>query len=328
MEMLQVLQWRPSLLPLRRASVSFRRERCSISVSSSLETSVGGGGGELTARERRQLRKERREGSANWREEVEDRLIKKPKKRKASWTEELNLDNLALLGPQWWIVRVARTNAHETVERISRALVRNFPDVAFKVYYPTVREQKRLKNGSCTTKLRPISPGSVFLHCVLNKEIHDCIRECDAVGGFLGFRVGNTKRQINRPKPVGTNDMEAIFQQVREEQEIADQAFEEQKEQKKSLVIDSEADADNTSKVSRQSRKDARFIKNSLLVKDSNELLIPGASIRVVSGPFAGYTGYLKKLNRKNGKATVGLMLFGKESSLEVEVDQIVVETT
>lgn len=60
-----------------------------------------------------------------------------------------------------------------------------------QVYYPTVREQRVLKNGSCTTKLKPICPGCIFLHCVLNKEIHDCIRECDAVGGFLGFQVGN-----------------------------------------------------------------------------------------------------------------------------------------
>ncbi|XP_039144596.1 transcription termination/antitermination protein NusG-like [Dioscorea cayenensis subsp. rotundata] len=327
--MLQVLQWRPSLLPSPRASISFRTATRCISVASlPLETSAGSGGAELTARERRKLRNERRDRSSNWREDVEERLIKKPKKGKSSTSEGLNLDKLSLLGPQWWIVRVARTNAHETAERISRALVRNFPGVAFKVYYPTVREQRVLKNGSCTTKLKPICPGCIFLHCVLNKEIHDCIRECDAVGGFLGFQVGNNKRKINRPKPVGINDMEAIFQQVREEQENADQAFVElQKAHNKGPAIDSREDLNSpSSKVSRNSRKGVKSI--DLLVDDSNRLLTTGASIRVLSGPFAEFTGYLKKLNRKNGKATVGFMLFGKESTLEVEIDQIVVETS
>lgn len=98
----------------------------------------------LSARERRQLRNERRERKStyNWREEVEERLIKKPKKRYTSWTEELNLDNLALLGPQWWIVRVARIRYHEIAEKLARSLARNFPDIEFKVsnglYYVSV----------------------------------------------------------------------------------------------------------------------------------------------------------------------------------------------
>lgn len=90
---------------------------------------------QLSARERRQLRNERRESKSgyNWREEVEERLIVKPKKRYASWTEELNLDNLAHLGPQWWVVRVSRVRGLETAEVMARLLARNFPDIDFKV---------------------------------------------------------------------------------------------------------------------------------------------------------------------------------------------------
>lgn len=90
---------------------------------------------QLSARERRQLRNRRRESRAayNWKEEVEERLIKKPKKRYASWTEELNLDNLALLGPQWWIVRVSRVRGQETADLIARSLVRKYPHLDFKV---------------------------------------------------------------------------------------------------------------------------------------------------------------------------------------------------
>ena len=91
----------------------------------------------LSARERRQLRKVRRESKPtyNWREEVEERLIQKPKKRYASWTEELNLDNLALLGPQWWVLRVPSVTAQEISERLDRLLHRNFPNMDFEVIW-------------------------------------------------------------------------------------------------------------------------------------------------------------------------------------------------
>lgn len=88
---------------------------------------------ELSGRERRRLRNERRE-SKNWREEVEERFIKKkPKKEYKSWTEELNLDNLIKLGPQWWVVRVSRVKGQYTAQVLARSLALNFPDMDFKV---------------------------------------------------------------------------------------------------------------------------------------------------------------------------------------------------
>lgn len=92
----------------------------------------------LTGRERRQMRNERRESKltgTGWREQVEDKLLIKPKKRYKSWTEELNLDTLSTLGPQWWIIRVSRISGQETAERVARALIRNFPDIEFKVQF-------------------------------------------------------------------------------------------------------------------------------------------------------------------------------------------------
>jgi len=90
---------------------------------------------QLTAKERRQLRNERRESKLgySWREEVEEKLIKKPKKRYATWTEELNLDTLAESGPQWWAVRVSRLRGHETAQILARALARQFPEMEFTV---------------------------------------------------------------------------------------------------------------------------------------------------------------------------------------------------
>lgn len=299
-----------------------------------LESSAGagGGGGELTVKERRQLRKERREsreGERNWREEVEERLMVKPKKENKSWTEKLNLDNLALLGRQWWVARVTRVNGHETAEGLARALVRNYPNFEFKVYYPSVKEHRKLKDGSYSVKLKPLFPGCVFLNCVLNKEIHDFIKEFDRVGGFVGSKVGSTKRQINKPKPVTVEEIEAIFRQAKEEQEKSDKAFKE--EQQKSINVDTDPASNQKSvpkATKRRSRKGSDPSKSSPLYEEKYKSLVPGASVRVLSGPFTEFSGRLKKLNHKNGKATVGFMLFGKENLIELEVDQILAETT
>ncbi|KAE8686972.1 MIP18 family protein [Hibiscus syriacus] len=289
---------------------------------------------QLSARERRQLRNERRESKSgyNWREEVEERLIKKPKKRYTSWTEELNLDNLSLLGPQWWVVRVARVRGLETAEVMARLLARNFPDIKFKIYTPTVQEKKRLKNGSISVKPKPLFPGCVFLRCVLNKEIHDFIREVDGVGGFVGSKVGNTKRQINKPRPVSVDDMEAIFRQAKEEQIKADQAFEKEQQEENALMFDKmnldySVDSDGVTSSVLNSKPKRQTQKRSANGAKYSKLLVPGSKVRVSSGNFAEFVGSLKKLNRKTGKATVGFTVFGKESLVELDAKDIVLET-
>ncbi|GAB4856842.1 hypothetical protein Ancab_014761 [Ancistrocladus abbreviatus] len=281
----------------------------------------------LTARERRKLRNERRESKAvNWREEVEERLMKKPKKRYTSWTEELNLDNLADLGPQWWVVRVSRVKGQDTAERLARSLVRNYPDMEFKVYVPTVQEKRKLKNGSHTVKSKPLFPGCVFLRCVLNKEIHDFIREYDGVGGFVGSKVGNTKRQINRPKPVDEDDMDAIFRQAKEEQEKAEEAFKEELEgvvDLEKLSLDPELDINSVLEAVKESKQKGQSKRAS---NKRNYKLRPGSTVRVLSGAFAHFSGVLKKLDHTNGKATVIFTLFGKETVADVCIHEIAVE--
>lgn len=118
--------------PTTHKPMSFRICATVNSVNESIE-----GHHNLTAKERRQLRNSRREskaGTYNWREEVEQRLIKKPKKR-GSWTDELNLDKLALLGSQWWVVRVSRVAVADTSERLARLLAQKFPYLDFKVLF-------------------------------------------------------------------------------------------------------------------------------------------------------------------------------------------------
>ncbi|KDP24511.1 hypothetical protein JCGZ_25075 [Jatropha curcas] len=289
---------------------------------------------ELTARERRQLRQERRESKAgyNWREEVEERLIKKPKKKPTSRSVDLNLDTLADLGPQWYVVRVSRVRSDETAVLIARLLARNYPDLEYKVYAPSIKVKTKLKNGTYSVKPKPVFPGCVFLWCVLNKEIHDFIRECNGVGGFVGSKVGNTKRQINRPRPVSVEDMEEIFRQAKEEQEKYDEAFQEEQQEEgalnsEKLVGNENMKLDTDSNPTRGSRKISDPPVNGSPRKKKSKLLKAGSTVRVKSGTFAEFAGILKKLNRKTGEATVGFTLFGKETLVDLDLHEIVEET-
>ncbi|KAK7848511.1 hypothetical protein CFP56_004889 [Quercus suber] len=446
-----LLQWRShcllsSSIPLS----SIPRSRLIISANNAQQQQQEQ---ELSAREKRQLRNERRaSNSTNWREQVEERLIKKPKKRFATWTEELNLDTLAKLGPQWWVVRVGRIRTVDTAEVLARLLARNFPEIDFQVYTAAVNVKRKLKNGTCSVKPKPQFPGCVFLRCVLNREIHDFIRECEGVGGFVGSKVGNTnnlrglgqqqqeqelsarekrqlrnerrasnstnwreqveerlikkpkkrfatwteelnldtlaklgpqwwvvrvgrirtvdtaevlarllarnfpeidfqvytaavnvkrklkngtcsvkpkplfpgKKQINKPRPVSEVDMEAIFKQAKEEQQKTDRAFEEEQKEEnlnsRMLSVDTHLDPnDDTqsvteSKSRRVSKKASDSIRNGSSTAKKYKLLVPGSTVRVVSGTFAEF-------------ATVGFTLFGKESLVDLDVNDVVAET-
>ncbi|ESW05947.1 hypothetical protein PHAVU_010G006200 [Phaseolus vulgaris] len=293
---------------------------------------------QVSARERRREKSERRErkSGANWKEEVEMKLIEKPKK-KGSWMDELNLDNLAKLGLQWWVIRVSRIKGHDIAQLLARSLAIHYPDIQFKIYVPSVNEKRRLKNGSFSVKPRQLFPGCVFLRCVMNKELHDFIREYDGVGGFIGSQVGNTKRMINRPKPLSSEDVDAIFRQAKEEQEKTDQAFEE--EEKKAALIagirntESEphdvlnAIVDTKSKRRNRKTSDQVTGTNASSNRNKYKLFVPGATVLVVSGTFSGFTGTLKKFNRKTKMATVHFTLFGKENIADIDVNEIDLET-
>ncbi|GAU38177.1 hypothetical protein TSUD_264030 [Trifolium subterraneum] len=330
--------WNP---PPRFHTLSFSNHP--LSISASLTTTATSSTQQppqdfLTAKERRRLRNERRESknTTNWKEEVEDKLIMKTKKVRKHWMDELNLDNLINLGPQWWGVRVARSKGQYTAEALARSLAKFFPDMEFKVYAPAIYEKKKLKDGSISVKPKPLFPGNIFLRCVLNKPLHDFIKEYDGVHGFTGATVGNTKKQINKPKPIDEVDMEAIFREAKVEQENADKAFEE--EQKNAAVISlnpkSKLDSDvSKAIVDSKPKRGSRKTSNQLTVTEEaspakkGPKLATGSTVRIISGTFLGFAGTLKKLSRKTKMATVHLTIFGKENIVDLDISEIVPET-
>ncbi|KAM7254876.1 hypothetical protein ACFE04_020117 [Oxalis oulophora] len=325
-----LLPW--TSLPLKISSTICKVVICKASTETSTTTTSN----QLTARERRQLRNERRESTKgyNWKQEVEEKLIKKPKKVYAPKSAQLNLDNLALLGIQWWIVRVSRLRGEETANLIAKQLIRNFPHMEFKVYAPAIQVKRKLKNGTISIKPKPIFPGCVFLQCVMNREVHDFLREVEGVSGFVGAKVGTNKRQINKPRPVSDDDMEVVFREAKEEQEKYEQSLmEELKEEEKSfnpdkVIINTQSEADNiTVSMIEEAKPKARSRKKASVPQKNDKIFAPGSTVRVVSGNFVDFVGILKKVSRKTKMATVGFTLFGKESLVELSLDEIVAET-
>ncbi|KAM3279611.1 hypothetical protein ACQJBY_046773 [Aegilops geniculata] len=311
-------------LPCRCALAAAPRAAAASVVSLSA-SAADGVDGELTARERRERRREARELKArDWKEEVEERLIHEPARRrkkppKRTWREELNLDFLAEHGPQWWLVRVSMAPGTDYVDLITKAVARRFSEVSFKIYNPAIQVKKRLKSGLISTKSKPLHPGLVFLYCTLNKELHDFIRDTEGCYGFIGATRGSIKRQIKKPKPIPVEEVESIIKKEKEEQEKADKEFEDLENWDKGSfgkpVEDSELMLIN--KIKKQVKK------STTKGVTSNDTFTLGASVHVLSGPFAGFTGSLLEVNRKNKKVTVQMTLFGKESFVDLDFDQI-----
>lgn len=282
--------------------------------------------GEPRGRERRQQRNEARELRArDWKEEVQERLIHEPARRrkkppKRTWREDLNLDLLAELGPQWWLLRVSMAPGTDYVDLITKAISRRYSEVSFKIYNPAIEVKKRLKSGSISTKSKPLHPGLVFLYCTLNRELHDFLRDTEGCYGFIGATRGSIKRQIKKPKPIPIEEVESIFRKEKEEQEKADKEFEELENWDNVKSFGKPVEGTELMLINKIKKQ----VKKSTSKGGSGDnTSTPGASVHVLSGPFADYSGSVLEVNRKNKKVTVQLTLFGKESFVDLDFDQI-----
>lgn len=66
------------------------------------------------------------------------------------------------------------------------------------------------------------------------------------------------------------------------------------------------------------------ILKNMGVSKVKENLsLVEGDSVEIVSGPFAGMNGKIENINKEDKIANVIVDLFGQETSVEVELEQI-----
>lgn len=154
----------------------------------------------------------------------------------------------------------------------------------------------------------------------MNKEVHDFIRDTEGCYGFIGATVGSIKRQIKKPKPIPVEEVESIIREEKEEQERVDREFE---EMENGGIVESFNKPVEDSELMLMNKIKRQFKKPISKGGSNHNAFTPGASVHVLSGPFEGFTGSLLEVNRKNKKATLQLTLFGKESFVDLDFDQI-----
>lgn len=115
------------------------------------------------------------------------------------------------------------------------------------------------------------------------------------------------KRQINKPRPVDEDDMEAIFKQAKEEQVKADQAYEEEQlkaaaSNPENLGVDSPLVSQNIAQTKPLKKTGGRGRKSRKETIEGMTISIKlGSTVQVMSGAFAGFSGTLKKFDSKTG---------------------------
>lgn len=108
--------------------------------------------------------------------------------------------------------------------------------------------------------------------------------------------IFSSKRQINKPKPVPREEMEAIFQQAKEEQDNVKESNDEQDH--------NDLNSSGTGRKFDMNNKPSKSKKDSdnLVAVEGHKLFAPGANVRIISGPLSEYTGCIKEFNPRNGK--------------------------
>lgn len=103
--------------------------------------------------------------------------------------------------------------------------------------------------------------------------------------------------------------MEAVFHEAKEEQERENRAFEEEQQGDvtlKSYKLDLESNVVSNdvtkSRVDTKPNRQSRKASNASSSAKGDKILVPGSTVRVVSGAFADFVGTTKKWNRKTGK--------------------------
>jgi hypothetical protein len=152
-------------------------------------------GGAEGGRQRRRLRQQRREAKtedplvSNWREQLEDRLLHLDSARSTKSKATFSLAALSQLGPQWWALHVSPNRAAHVAASLASTLSAAFPLLPFNLYNPSVRERTLLTDGFVRVKHRPLRPGTLYLHCVLDRHVHHIVETAQGVSGFMGSQV-------------------------------------------------------------------------------------------------------------------------------------------
>ncbi|CAM6129281.1 unnamed protein product [Calypogeia fissa] len=273
----------------------------------------------LSGRERRKLRNERREAhklaqEQPWKEAVEDRLLE-PKKKIKTWQEDADINRCIEKGVQWWMLQTTRKYEFDVAEQIDIILPEKFPGREFKVIVPTVPVKTKLKDGSVSQARKKLYEGIVLLRCLLDRDVYVTVKNIPRAYEFFGTQAGHSLQPIVMPAPVSDFNMDRMFQKIRKQQE----EYEEFKEQCRIELAEQKKEKKRKDEEQKQNEMEKRVLKSKSLV------LAVGCTIRVLSGPFLDFTGVVIELLPEN-KVKAIVTVFGNDTPIVLDAREVAIE--
>ena len=159
-------------------------------------------------------------------------------------------------------------------------------DRIFDIEIPMERVTEIKEGGKRETKDSKIFPGYVLVRMEMDDDAWTCVRNTPGVTGFLG---GNGK-----PAPLSRDEYNKIMKRTSREA------------------------PKKTSKMTRRPGKGDSPKRTSVDIE-------VGTSVRVTDGPLTDFDGKVSEVNTEAGKLKVTLMIFGRETLVELAFNQVAV---
>lgn len=182
---------------------------------------------QLSPKERRKLRNERREAlkeeKGSWKEQVETKLDVKKKPLKG-WDQILDINRLASKGYVWYMVSTPKKAEHEAAEQLHIQFAQMFPGMKYEVrnlhsndgyssiqfgiakcesdacswvflqvLTPSIPSFRKLKSGRYSDSRVRLYPGCLLIRCVMNRDVYNMIRSNLRIYNFFGTKAQGTR---------------------------------------------------------------------------------------------------------------------------------------
>jgi transcriptional antiterminator NusG len=191
---------------------------------------------------------------------------------------------------QWYIIHTYATKEKAVVRDIQIKIdVQHLEDSVFEIVAPTIFDTE-VKNGTAKRVEKVRVPSYVLIRMDLSDDLWGTIRYTPNVTGFIGSK--------NKPIPL-TEDEYINFMLP-------------------SLIA---AELEEQDRLTGGKAKQAATVKAKVNKEDI--LFNIGDFVNVNIGPFAGYTGTVSEINEDAGKVQVMVEIFGRETPVELDFNQI-----
>lgn len=269
---------------------------------------------QLSPKERRKLRNERREAlkeeKGSWKEQVETKLDVKKKPLKG-WDQILDINRLASKGYVWYMVSTPKKAEHEAAEQLHIQFAQMFPGMKYEVLTPSIPSFRKLKSGRYSDSRVRLYPGCLLIRCVMNRDVYNMIRSNLRIYNFFGTKAqGTSVSDMIIPSAVSIIEIEELFRKMEE----AEAEF-------KVLKEEADREADEREKLEKQAKLKAQ-IEN---LPPPPPTIEKGALIRINVGPFINHTGIVNYVDHENETVQLSVVIFGQSTDAELRIDEVTV---